>query len=67
LAAFFAASIPELFHLESLVAAIIFFLVLPYAGSFYLIFERNTDHIRRFVEGCFLHRRGAGPALASMS
>ncbi|MDP9052705.1 MAG: acyltransferase [Acidobacteriota bacterium] len=54
LAAFFEARTPELFRHTYTVTALVFVLVLIYAGIMYMCFERNTDHVRRFLEDHFL-------------
>jgi peptidoglycan/LPS O-acetylase OafA/YrhL len=56
LAALCQARMPELFQHTYLVSALVFLLVLIYAGGLYFCFERNTEYVRRFVESCFLSR-----------
>jgi len=53
------ALFPQLFRHTSLAGAVVCALVLAYAGVFYLIFERNTDRVRRFAEAHLLRRKTA--------
>jgi peptidoglycan/LPS O-acetylase OafA/YrhL len=50
LAAFCEARFPQLFRHTELCGAIIAAVVLVYTGVFYMLFERNTDRIRRSIE-----------------
>ncbi len=54
ISAFLEAVFPQLFRHSILACAAVFALVLAYSGIFYLIFERNTDRIRRFAEAHLL-------------
>ncbi len=57
LTAAFQASFPDLFSQTPLAATIILVLVLAYAGLFYLVFERNTEHLRKFAERLLFHQQ----------
>jgi peptidoglycan/LPS O-acetylase OafA/YrhL len=57
LAALCEARFPQVFRHTELTCAIIFPLVLIYAGCFYLLFERNTDNIRNSIEAYLLKTR----------
>jgi len=60
LAAFCESRFPSVFRHTELICAVISVFVLAYAAIFYRLFERNTDHVRRFVEAHLVRHRASG-------